>query len=264
MIEIKSNKNSLIKEIKSLYRKKERKNRGLFVVEGIKIIEEIIDRDYPFKNIVYTASILENKEGKELISKIENIKNLVCVPENIFKEIADTENPQGILGVANIQINKIDELNINKTKLLLYLDRVQDPGNMGTIIRTADAFNIDGIIISDGCVDPYNPKVARATMGSIFRVPLYFVDDGIAEIEKLKNNGINVYSSSLIGSIDIDKIDFKTKSMVVIGNESNGVRRRIYDLSDKLIKIPMPGRSESLNAGVAASIIMYESMTQNN
>ncbi len=264
MIQINSTKNPLIKQIKSLYRKKERRDKGLFIVEGIKIIEEIIDKGYPFRNIVYTDSLLKNSDGREMFSKIDNIKNLIHVPENVFKEISDTESPQGILAVVNIEINKIDDLNINQTKILLYLDRVQDPGNMGTIIRTADAFDVDGIIISEGCVDPYNPKVARATMGSIFRVPLYFVDNGIFEIKKLKSKGINIYSSSLIASVDIDKVDFKKNAVVVIGNESSGVSSEIYDLSDKLIKIPMLGDSESLNAGVAASIIMYEAMTQNN
>lgn len=262
MIEIKSRKNPLIKEIKSLYRKKERKNKGLFIVEGIKIIEEIIDRKYSFRAIIYTDLILENHDGRQLLFKMGNIKNLVHVPDDIFREISDTENPQGILGVANIPINNIEKLDLNTAKFLLYLDRVQDPGNMGTIIRTADAFKIDGIIISEGSVDPYNPKVVRATMGSIFRVPLYFTDDGLSEIKRIKSKGIKIYASSLIASIDIGKINLKNSSMVIIGNESSGVSDEIYDLSDNLIKIPMPGESESLNAGVAASIIMYEAMTQ--
>lgn len=263
MIEIKSSKNSLIKEIKSLYRRKNRNNLGLFIVEGVKIIEEIIDEGYSFKNIVYTDSLLDKKDGRNLMEKINNTSKLVHVPENIFKEISDTENPQGVLAVVNIPISKIENLNESNMNFLLYLDKVQDPGNMGTIIRTGDAFNIDGIILVDGCVDPFNPKVARATMGSIFRVPLYFLDDGIFQIEKLKKKGLKLYSSSLVGSVDIGKVDFE-RSIVAIGNESNGVSPEIHKLSDKLIKIPMPGRSESLNAGVAASIIMYQWMLGNN
>lgn len=264
MIHITSTKNPLIKEIKSLYRKKERKSKGLFIVEGIKMIEEIIDRNYPVKNIVYTDSLLENKEGYGLFSKIQMVENLVYVPKNIFKEISDTENPQGILGVVDIRINDIDKLKNEKSNFLLYLDKVQDPGNMGTIIRTADAFNVDGIVLRDGCVDPYNPKVVRATMGSIFRVPLYFEADGIKDIKKLKDSGMDIYASSLIGSTDIYKVDYNNDLIVVIGNESNGVSDEIYELCDKLIKIPMVGGAESLNAGVAASIIMYEVMRQRN
>lgn len=262
MIEIKSNKNPLIKEIRSLYRKKDRNNKGLFIVEGIKMVEEMIDTGYLFKNIVYTDLIFENKDGIKLFSKIENIERLVYVPGNIFREIADTENPQGILGVVNMETNSIKDLESNRARALLYLDRIKDPGNMGTIIRSADAFKIDGIILSKGCVDPYNPKVVRATMGSIFRVPLYFLEEGISEINELKNSGIKVYSSSLEGSLDIGKANFKRPFLIVIGNESGGISDEIYDLSDELIKIPMPGGSESLNAGVAASILMYEAMLQ--
>lgn len=263
MNKIKSSKNPLIKEIKSLYRKRERKKLGLFLVEGIKIVEELVDENYLFKKIVYTDSVFSNKDGKALIQKIGNSKKLVKVSEDLFKEISDTENPQGILGLVNIPLYKIEDLNLDNINLLLYLDEIQDPGNMGTIIRSADAFNIDGIIIPEGCVDPYNPKVARATMGSIFRVPLYFIDDGVAEIKRLKSEGIKLYSSSLVGSVDIGKINFK-RSIVAIGNESKGVSPEIHKLSDKLIKIPMLGESESLNAGVAASIIMYQSTIESN
>ena len=262
MIEIKSSKNQLIKEIKSLYRKKERKRLSLFIVEGIKIVEEIIDRGYTYKNIIYTDYLLENKEGRRLIEKIKDLEGLVRVPEHIFKEIADTETPQGILALVDFQIREIEELYESENKFLLYLDRLQDPGNMGTIIRTADAFNIDGIIISEGSVDPYNPKVARATMGSIFRVPLYFLGNGLEELRKLKERKFKIYSSSLEDSVDIANVDFKSNSIVVIGNEARGIREDIYELSDQLIKIPMPGDSESLNAGVAASIIMYQAMAQ--
>lgn len=264
MIKITSIKNPLIKEIKSLYRKKDRNKLGLFIVEGIKIIEEIVDMGYSFKNILYTDSLLDSKDGSSLFSKINDMEGLIHISRNVFKEISDTENPQGILGLVHIKVHNIGELNINKNTLLLYLDRVQDPGNMGTIIRTADAFNIDGIILRDGCVDPYNPKVVRATMGSIFRVPIYFANNGIDQIKRLKNLGMKIYSTSLDDSLDINKVDFNDNSLVVIGNESNGVSKEICDISDSLIKIPMPGGSESLNAGVAASIIMYEAMKQNN
>ena len=163
------------------------------------------------------------------------------------------------------ELNRVSESefkNQEKFPLIIILDDIRSLNNIGSFFRTADAFNIDGIILRDGCVDPYNPKVVRATMGSIFRIPLYFVDNGVGEIEKLKQKGMRVYSSSLEDSLDIREVDFSGKSIVVIGNESNGVSREIYDISDSLIKIPMPGGSESLNAGVAASIIMYEAMKQ--
>lgn len=262
MIQITSIKNPLIKEIKALYRKKDRIKNNAFIVEGIKIIEEMILNDYPLKNIIYTDQLLNSKDGSKFFEKIKELNNLVYVPNNVFKEISDTENPQGVLGVAKFEHKSLEDIIIKERPFLLYLDEVQDPGNMGTIIRTADAFNADGIIIQDGCVDPYNPKVVRATMGSIFRVPLYYTSDGSNGLIRLKDMGIEIYSTSLDDSIPIYDANFNHSFVMVIGNESKGVSEEIFSISDKLIKIPMPGKSESLNAGVAASIIMYEVMKQ--
>lgn len=262
MLEITSIKNPLIKEIKSLYRKKDRIKDKLFIIEGIKIIEEAINNGYHLKNIVYTDQLLNTEAGAVFFEMIKEFDNLVHVPSNIFKEISDTENPQGILGVAKFQHKTLNDMILKEKPFLLFLDGVQDPGNMGTIIRTADAFKVDGIIITDGCVDPYNPKVVRATMGSIFRVPLYYTSGGLDELKKLKMLNIKVFSTSLEGSVPIYDIDFNDRFVMIIGNESKGVSEDIFSISDKLIKIPMPGKSESLNAGVAASIIMYEVMKQ--
>ncbi|WMM23647.1 RNA methyltransferase [Tissierella sp. MB52-C2] len=262
MIEITSSKNPLIKEIKSLYRKKDRMKNKSFIIEGIKIVEEAIDNNYSIKNIIYTDQLFKTKDGEDFYQKIRSLENIVYVPDNIFKEISDTENPQGILGIAMYKYNGVEEIFKIETPFLLFLDGIQDPGNMGTIIRTADAFNISGVIITEGCVDPYNPKVVRATMGSIFRVPLYYTSKAMEDLMKLKKENIKIYSTSLDGSIPIYDADFKEGFILSIGNESKGVSEETFSLSDKLIKIPMPGMAESLNAGVAASIIMYEAMKQ--
>jgi TrmH family RNA methyltransferase len=262
MIEITSSKNPLIKEIKSLYRKKDRMKNKSFIIEGIKIVEEAIDNNYSIKNIIYTDQLFKIKDGEDFYQKIKSLENIVYVPDNIFKEISDTENPQGILGIAMYEYNSVEEISKIETPFLLFLDGIQDPGNMGTIIRTADAFNIDGVIITEGCVDPYNPKVVRATMGSIFRLPLYYTPKAMEDLMELKKENIKIYSTSLDGSIPIYDADFKEGFILSIGNESKGVSEETFSLSDKLIKIPMPGMAESLNAGVAASIIMYEAMKQ--
>lgn len=261
MTEIRSVNNRLIKDIKSLYRKKGRQKHDSFIIEGIKIIEEVIENNYPLKHIIYTDYLLENEEGKTLFSKIEKFSNLIYVPINIFKEISDTETPQGIIGISSIVSRKTEEICNLQNKSLLFIDGIQDPGNMGTIIRTADAFSIGGIIVRDGSVDVYNPKVVRATMGSVFRVPLYFTR-GIKELEKLKSNGINIYSASLDGSIPIYDVDFNGKFVLTIGNESKGLSSEVLSISNKFIKIPMTGKAESLNVAIAASIIMYEAMKQ--
>lgn len=262
MIQITSMKNPMIKEIKSLYRKKERMKSKSFIIEGIKIIEEAIDHSYPIKNIIYTDKLMDTKGGPEFYQTIRDREELIYVGNNIFKEISDTENPQGVLAIAKFQFEDLDKLKDKENPALIFLDRLQDPGNMGTIIRTADAFNFDGLIITDGSVDPYNPKVVRATMGSIFRLPIYYIEDSLRGLNKLKENRLRIFSTSLEGSLPIYDIDYTDGFILVIGNESTGVSDEIFSLSDRLIRIPMPGKAESLNAGVAASIIMYEGMKQ--
>lgn len=262
MLEITSLNNPLIKKVKSLYRKKDRIKYNSFIIEGIKIIEEGLYSEYTLSNIIYTEKLLDTKDGKDFFNKIKDLKSLVYVSNNIFKDISDTENPQGILAIAEIKTREIQEMEEKERPFIIYLDEIQDPGNMGTIIRTGDAFNIDGIIISEGSVDPYNPKVVRATMGSIFRVPLYNVTNGLNELIELRQKGIKIYSASLENSISIYENDFREGFVLIIGNESKGVSEDLFALSDRLIRIPMPGKAESLNAGVAASIIMYEARKQ--
>lgn len=262
MIQITSLKNPLIKEVKSLYKKKGRISSKSFIIEGIKTIEEAINNGYDLRKIIYCDRLLKSRDGLDFFKIIEYMDNLVYVSNNIFKEISDTENPQGILAIAKLEFRNLSELDNKEKPFLLFLDGLQDPGNMGTIIRTADAFNIDGIILTDGCVDPYNPKVVRATMGSIFRLPLYYISNGVDELASLKNRGMKIYSTSLEGSLPIYDLDYKSGTILVIGNESKGVSDEIFALSHGLIRIPMPGKAESLNAGVAASIIMYEAIKQ--
>lgn len=262
MINITSNSNSTIKEVKSLYRRKERWKKQLFIVEGVKIVEECIDNNYPLSYIIYCDDLFNVQGGVELFQKIQYSDRLINIPIELYKEISDTENPQGILAVSRFKKNPIENIDIEKNPFILLLDKVQDPGNMGTIIRTGDAFGVDGIIVTEGCVDIYNPKVVRSTMGSIFRVPIYHEGNAIKAIENLKNKGVEILSTSLKESQYMESIDFKESCMFIIGNESKGVSQSLNDLADKLIRIPMIGEAESLNVAIASSIIMYESMKQ--
>ena len=263
MLEISSSQNPLIKEIKGLNRKKNRWKNRLFIIEGIKIIEEAIINKISIKNILFSDSFLESEEGYTFYEAIKNRDNIVKMSDSLFNSISDTENPQGIMAICKFNIRSLSDIDDLKNPSIMFLDAVQDPGNMGTIIRTADAFNIDGIILGEGSVDPYNLKVVRSTMGSIFRVPLYMCDNSIESLGDLKNKGFNILATSLDGRPIYDS-DFNNKFICVIGNEANGVDPRILDMADRSIKIPMPGKAESLNAGVAASIIMYEVMRNRN
>lgn len=257
---ISSNANNKIKFIKSLNRKKYRDSEGYFIVEGTKIIEECLDNDYNLKYLVINKSFFENIDNMDLINKIysKNIE-IIFVLDNIFKEITDTETPQGILGISKKIDGKMGEFIYDNNGFYLILDGIQDPGNMGTIIRTADAFGVSGILIGEGSVDIYNSKVVRATMGSIYRMPIYNVMELKSLKKQIVDNNIKVYSTSLKGEKNLENIEYRG-SMFILGNESKGVSKPYEELSTDLVKIPMIGKVESLNVAVASSIIMYESM----
>ncbi len=259
-MEITSKKNSFIKSIRDLSRKKNRIENKLFIAEGINIVNEIIDNDYNYKNIVYSDDLLNLSGGKELYFKFSKREDIVKVNSEVFNYISQTENPQGVLAISNIDYKKVAEIK-DCNGIYILLDRLQDPGNLGTIIRTADAFNIKGIISGSGTVDAYNPKVVRASMGSIYRVGIYYIDNLVNDIEYLKKIGYKILSTEVEHSKSIKDVELKN-SIIVIGNESTGVSDKILEVSDDKISINMPGRSESLNAAIAASIIMYESDRQ--
>lgn len=262
MGKISSKNNSIIKEIRSLSKKKYRWKKQLYIIEGIKLLEEALASGLDLKHILFSQKLLENESGRELFSRLSNHARLVEVEESIFSSLSDTENPQGILGIVEFHINDYKDLFNRKDLHLFYLDALMDPGNLGTIIRSADAFKIDGIIMGQGSVDPYNPKVVRATMGSLFRVPLYFDNGNI--LKELKSHQYKIYTTYLKGSIANYSLDYHGNYIIVIGNESTGVSEEIVNISDALIKIPIPGRAESLNAGVASSILMYEVAKQSS
>lgn len=263
MLEISSSKNPIIKEIKGLSKKKNRWKEKLFIIEGIKVIEEAIKASIGIKYIFFSGILFETDGGEAFFEQIKNRKETVKLSNNIFKQVTNLDNPQGVLAIVEFKERDIADLYKIDLPFIVFLDGLNDPGNLGTIIRTADAFNIDGIVLGEDSVDPYNSKVVRATMGSIFRVPLYNVRDNDSFFNNMKEKGINIMTTSLSGK-PLERENFKEGFVIVIGNEANGVRKETIEKSTKQIKIPMPGGAESLNAGVAASIIMYEAMRSRN
>lgn len=187
--------------------------------------------------------------------------NCIYVTEKVFSGITDVTNPQGILAVIgkNTDINEIDY----NQNLFLVLDNIQDPGNMGTILRTADSINLKQIIVSKGTADCYNPKVVRSTMGAIFRVKVIECEDLKKVVKEMKKRKIKVYATDLQTDKSIYDVDFK-KSAIVIGNEANGVSKELLEIADEKIRIPMIGKTESLNAAVATGIILYEVVRKGN
>lgn len=264
--EITSLSNPQIKYIKSLQNKPSlRKKEGLFVVEGLKIFMETP------KNLIKSVYISDNmledlSKGKgftedirkKALLKLENI-SYTKISDDISKSISDTVTPQGIFVIIkNFKYDLKDIIKKNKAQTFLILEEIKDPGNMGTIIRTAEGAGISAIIMNSKCVDVFNPKVTRATMGSIFRVPFIIEETLNNSIKLLKENGIVTYAAHLSGSEYFDEENLKGSVAIFIGNEAKGLSDEVTKMADRLIKIPMEGELESLNAGIAAGILMYE------
>ena len=255
MQRISSKDNNIIKHIRKLKDKKYRNEYNEYVIEGAKIIGEAIKENAKIKQII----ICDGCEKDELIErhlKYELAKyDCIYVPSNIFKILTDVENPQGILAVIEKNSNNY-EINF-EDDIIVALDDVQDPGNVGTILRTIDSVGLKQILVSKGTADVYNPKVIRSTMGAIFRVKVIECDDLENKLKELQNNNYKVTVTSLNANKTIYNIDYN-KKIIVMGNEANGVSKNIQKLADEKVKIPMLGNTESLNVSIATGIVLYE------
>ena len=255
MQRISSKDNNLIKHIKKLKEKKYRDEYKEYIVEGLKLIDEAIKENIEISEIV----VCEGCDKSELIEshlKYEMARyECIYVPQNIFKLLSDVENPQGILAVIKLK-NGEEEIKYDED-IILALDDIQDPGNLGTILRTADSVGLKQILVSKGTVDPYNPKVVRSTMGATFRVNVIECGNLKETLKEIKNNGFKIMCTSLEAKHSIYETDYN-KKVIVIGNEANGVSKEIQKLADEKVIIPMLGKTESLNAAVATGVILYE------
>lgn len=256
MIEITSINNPLVKEINSLKTRKGRWAKGVYLVEGSKMITEAIREGGIIVKLIINSDLVEASETAFLISGLEAKTDVIITNGKVFSRLTAMDSPQGVMALVKMKIKTIKEFP-GKGRFL-FLDGLQDPGNCGTIIRSADAFGFNGLIIGPGSVDPFNPKAVQASMGSILRSSLYFTHDGASDLENVKAKGYKVASTSMEGSVVLREYEFTDKDIVVIGNEGSGISKEIFEICDQRITIPMPGKAESLNAGVAASLIMYE------
>ena len=250
--------NDKVKYTKSLLKSKNRNKESKFIIEGYRILTLAIECnakiDYVFINEDFEKKT-EHVEFLEVL-KSKNI-NTYKTTNKIFNELVDTESTQGILAVVKFNQRSIEENLKDEHRFVLILDRIQDPGNMGTIIRTADAAGVDAIIALKGCVDIYNPKVIRSTMGSIFDMNIiHATQEETVRLLKLKN--FDIVSSYLNTNNYYDKVEYNYKTALVIGNEANGINDELVSKSDVLVKIPIYGKAESLNAAISSAILMYE------
>ncbi len=254
----KSNEN--VKFIRSLNEKKFRIKNKAFYLEGVKVVSEILDNkaiDVMF--IAYSKSILlQTNGGKELLDKIDslNVKKL-DFEEKIFEYMTDTVNPQGVLAVIKMPEYDFDETIKNNNKNIVILDQVQDLGNLGTIIRSCNAFDVEVIICTLGTADIYSPKALRSTMGGVLNCKVIYIDD-YNEIKELTKYDYQIVTTNLDAKTPLSSLDFNKKYAFVMGNEANGVSEDISKIADMKIKIPMSDKIDSLNVGVATSIVLYE------
>jgi len=248
---ISSKSNDQVKYVKKLSQKKFRDENSEFIIEGIKILKEAIQENAKIKTVY-----VEETKKDDMFKELPELNNLevVLVSQQAFQEMSDVKTPQGVIAIVE---KEDDNTILYDEDVSLMLDDIQDPGNIGTIIRTADSLNIKQIIVSENTADIYNPKVVRSTMGAIFRVNVIYVKSLIETISNLKSHGKNIYVTDLNTDSSIYDVNFKD-SVIVIGNEANGVSEEVKKEATQRVKIPMVGKTESLNAAVATSIILYE------
>ena len=251
--------NPMVKAAAELKQKKYRQQQGLFLAEGLRTVEEAV-RYGAVQSIFYTAieddrtrTVLEQAAAKQI--------KLVCVSDKVLKKISDTETPQGIIAVCEMRSKRLDDF-LASGKMLLVLDRVTDPGNIGTMLRTADAAGVGGLLLLQGCADIYAPKTVRASMGSLFHLPVL---SGLSEellVQAARKAGYELLVTCLDGADNLYKADLQGRLAFVMGNEANGVSPALLAAADKRVFIPMQGRAESLNVAMAAGIVMFEALRQ--
>ena len=247
MEHLSSLKNPKIQTWKSLKDRKGRKETGCFLVEGRKMVEEALASSFPVEAVLVDAARVNDFA---LPGEIP----VYTMPDHVLAAVCDTRTPQGIAAVVRMTDNA------HLGEKLVAMDGVQDPGNVGTIIRTADAAGMEGVVLSSQCADVFSPKVLRATMGSIFRMGIRVTEDMPAAMTELVQAGYSVISSQLDGEPFYERSPVGEKFCLVIGSEGNGVTTEVQATATHRVKLPMRGGAESLNAAVAAGIMMYELM----
>lgn len=261
MLKIESKQNSWVVETRKLREKKYRDQQNLYWIEGIHLLNEVLKSDGKIVTVVVTSLGLLNPEVKELLKRCNDRGiQLFEISESVGKHLFETETPQGV----GATIEKIKREIIASSFLsgtFLLLDRVQDPGNVGTLIRSAEAAGAIGVALTSGCADPWSGKVLRASMGSVFRVPL-FTDFKSVQLEEMKWAGWKVYGTAAEGSRDYRDVDFSKQCVLILGSEGKGISAELTGGIDESLKIPMCQPVESLNVAVAGSILLFEMASQ--
>ncbi|MBP2662865.1 MAG: aviRb [Firmicutes bacterium] len=257
--------NKLIKEIASLKQRKYRDRQGLFLAEGVRLVEECANAGWPVKMCIYTEDAARRERAQAVIERLSAADcRMVVVSEDIYNKISDTEQPQGIMVILKKRQFSIEQmlLSTDKLPLLVVLDGIQDPGNVGTIIRTADAAGSAGVIALKGSADIYAGKTVRATMGSLFHLPVMEGLSAVELLQNLKQANIKLLATCLQQSDVYYQANFNCPAAIILGNEGQGISPELINAADACLNIPLIGHAESLNVSVAAGVILYEAVRQ--
>jgi TrmH family RNA methyltransferase len=248
------------KTLRSLKEKKGRQEQGRFLIEGVHLCAEALQFGQKPVLLLYTQSGFENRKVKATVVKAQHmgVPNL-RVGQSTLNSLSDAVTPQGIMAV----MEKPPPAAVpGPGNIFVLLDQVRDPGNVGTIIRTADAAGVDGVYISTEAADLYNPKVLRATQGSVFHIPIWPEVESASCLKALRNEGVRVFIAEPRAGRLHTEVRYPGRFVLVVGNEIQGVRREIRDRADGLIRVPIRGEAESLNVAIACGVILYESLRQ--
>ena len=247
-----------LKELKDLGNKKSRGEQGMFLVEGLRMVEEAAESDFEIPEILFTQTFAESPPGHAVLQKLHR-KNPVLrtLNEREIEAISDTVTAQGIVAVVSVRKASLEAMiQPGRRSLLVGLDGVADPGNLGSMIRTCDWFGIDGLVIGQGSVELYNPKVLRATMGGIFHLPIAENVDLLSFGDRLKKSGYTIYVSDAAGEAYVEDAQYADRAFVIMGNEAHGVSPSLKHAADMRIAIRRYGLAESLNVGIACGVLL--------
>ena len=252
--QITSNKNTRVKHLRSLAEKKYRYRYCQLVIEGLRLVEDALAAGVNFLSIFYSPYLYTRPGGEELLKKLTSRPGVECnyLTDELLQEVADTESPQGLLAIIEWPRLKIDN-----HKRLLLIDGLKDPGNLGTVIRTAAAVGCGGILLMKGTVDPYNPKVVRATMGAIFRIPLLFFPGTAEALDWVQERKLRLVVAER-GGTTFYQLSLTRDLVLVIGSEAEGVSKALIEAAEAVATVPLSPGVESLNASIASGIILYE------
>lgn len=259
---LQSKDNKKIKYFLSLKKHKYRERENKFLVEGIKIVEEYIHSTL-VETVIYTEKIFQNRDGEELLKKIKSEKiEKIEVSEKLMKILSSTQTPQGVIAVVNKKFYCLEDIELKKDNFLVILEGIQDPGNLGTIIRTSFAISVSAIILLKGCVDLYNPKVLRSAATYIYNFPIILLEDVSELLSYLKENDFEIILTDPHSEKNCFEVKYPERIALVLGSESRGISETFRKEKFLSIKVPIFSNVESLNVSVAFSVIGYEILRQ--